>query len=749
MSGPDDAAFLPDDDGMEETLRPTADRVRRVLGSGQMRPAFRAGLRHDLVAAREATIAGNRPTQGSPPAGPRRPAGTGRASTGPGTRRRPPGRPRVPRRRRPVWGWAGAVAALAVAGIVLVFHGAIVSHPRTARVTVLSNVDGAASATANALRLTFSQPLDHGSTASAIRLSPATQVRSAWDGNTLMVTPVYGFAPNSAYVLTVDHAIARTVTGVPLAADMHVLFGTAPAAGQGSQHGNQNLAAAPLALNRVAGADDGSEALVAHDGSLLLTGAQAGPDTGNQQGLVRISNGKPTLVSAATDAMCISRSGQSVAYLSRTGGTRIVFADGTGTLSGSVPATVDPGSPLGWINDAEVVFVGGGRLKAVDHAGRVRTLSDAAVDATRDTVQVSPGGRYVYLRAASGATGRVIDLQTNATHALAGGTGDATFSADGATVAWFDTSGSAPVLDVAASGGGPVLAVPLPAAATDQLSDPGLSPDGYHFVYSVTAADHHTQLRLATLPDGRTVAAADGTVGQSPNWDASGKLFTVRTGGGNGSRIETVSVDPATDRLAALQALTTAFANAEIGADPGAQRALATADAGLPTLPRITRAAVLWVLPQPNGTANARLRLTIDPTSTDQPVAQQAEETLVLGPRPDGTFAVRAANVKEFQPAPAAPQVIRCDPDALPGAVLLTFDSDLDPDTVATAIGLNTSDGRTVPVMASYDAVNRTVTVQPRQAMTGPVVVRVDTGLRDIRGERPEAGLRVTVNLGD
>ena len=92
--------------------------------------------------------------------------------------------------------------------------------------------------------------------------------------------------------------------------------------------------------------------------------------------------------------------------------------------------------------------------------------------------------------------------------------------------------------------------------------------------------------------------------------------------------------------------------------------------------------------------------------------------------------------------------MVRCDTGTSPGSVLLTFDSDLNPDTVPTAIGLSTADGRTVPGTARYDAVSRTVTVRPDSAAVTSVVVRVDTGLRDIRGEAPPDGLRIAVNLG-
>src|SRR5204863_4475567 len=128
------------------------------------------------------------------------------ASIRPGSRRTPPGRRAARRRRRPALVWAGVVTAVVVAGVLLVVNRPwFAGTATTVRVSVLSNVDGAASSDPTApLRLRFSQPLDHAATASAVRLSPATQVRSAWDGDTLTVTPVYGFTPNSAYVLTVD-----------------------------------------------------------------------------------------------------------------------------------------------------------------------------------------------------------------------------------------------------------------------------------------------------------------------------------------------------------------------------------------------------------------------------------------------------------------------------------------------------------------------------------------------------------------
>ena len=67
--------------------------------------------------------------------------------------------------------------------------------------------------------------------------------------------------------------------------------------------------------------------------------------------------------------------------------------------------------------------------------------------------------------------------------------------------------------------------------------------------------------------------------------------------------------------------------------------------------------------------------------------------------------------------------------------------------TPSRAIGLSTADGRALAGAASYDAVSRTVTVRPDAPDTTSVVVRVDTGLRDIRGESPPDALRIAVTL--
>jgi hypothetical protein len=263
----------------------------------------------------------------------------------------------------------------------------------------------------------------------------------------------------------------------------------------------------------------------------------------------------------------------------------------------------------------------------------------------------------------------------------------------------------------------------------------------------VTHADHKAELRLASLPDGQTLAVSTAGAGQSPNWSASGRLFTVLAGGPSGSRIETITVpQKVADDQAEFEATAAAFANAQVGADQDAQHALASAGLTLPDLQQVTRAAVLWVQRLPDGTATAQVRLTADPRPGSLS-ATQTEETLTLAPGSAGAPpTVRAAKVGQFGPAPQGPQLVQLDTDASPGAVRLRFDSDLDPASLS-AFQLTTSEGALIPTKPVYDAATRTVTLNPASQVSGTVVVRIGTGLRDTNGAATSTEVKVTTSI--
>src|SRR5262249_30195502 len=149
---------------------------------------------------------------------------------------------------------------------------------------------------------------------------------------------------------------------------------------------------------------------------------------------------------------------------------------------------------------------------------------------TRSVVVPAPGGRYVYLGPGGGGprgtTGRIVDLTSGASRSLPGIEDAPAFTADGATVVWAARGPAGVVLAMAASGGGPTLTTPLPVRPSEVISGLGVSPDGSRLVYSLTRPGAGSELRLAALPDGRTLATAGGA-GASPHWSRSGRMVAV------------------------------------------------------------------------------------------------------------------------------------------------------------------------------------------------------------------------------
>jgi hypothetical protein len=152
---------------------------------------------------------------------------------------------------------------------------------------------------------------------------------------------------------------------------------------------------------------------------------------------------------------------------------------------------------------------------------------------------------------------------------------------------------------------------------------------------------------------------------------------------------------------------------------------------------------VVWVVENADGTTQARVRLTVDPT-IGHPAAVQAEETLTLGV-PQGSVLPRVLKVsggQSFTAAPTGPQLVHLDTDAVPGSLLLTFDSDLDQ---ASLKAISLSGG--LESRAAYDAQTRVVTLKAKS--TGRLTIRIGTDLRDAKGnplaESSTVDLKVTV----
>jgi hypothetical protein len=664
-----------------------------------------------------------------------------RPSIGSLPRPRRPGR--LPRRVA-AWGTAVMLAAASGAAVLVLSHD---SPRRTVEVTASTVLaDAVSSDPASTVVVRFSQSLDHPSVVAGLRLSPAVQVRTSWQGDVLRLAPVNGFAPNTAYLISVNGAVARTASGRALTSDVTAGFGTARAADAGPA----DQAPTPLSRLLVARAAADSEAVVLSDGSILATAASSPASGSESPGLLRVRDGVASRLGPAVDAICVSRSGVSVAYLYGSGpSARIVLADAQGRPQGQVQVDADPTTPLGWIGDAEVSFVSGGRLQAVDRSGRVRVLSSRPVDAARDALALAPGGRYAYHSAGTGP-GAVIDLRTGRRYPLPGIVGAPAFSADGAHVSWIQGSGGVTRLATAPSGGGPVLSVPLPVGPGDTVSDLAPSPTGALLAYTVTQGSHgHPELRVASAADGRIVGVSELGAGQSPNWTPSGDGFTVLGHGPRGGQIQLITVPPSlSSRADAVAAVVRGFADAQLDADLDAQRALTAGTVALPSITGATRAQLVRVEAGPAGTATALVRLTADATATT-PTVRQAEETIRVDAS-GGVPRVIRVSLGAFRTAPAGPQLAGLDTDARPGTVLLRFDSDLDPATVASGVTLATADGTPVAAVTGYDVTTRTVSLRPAQPRPGgtSLMVRLTATLHDIAGRAPADPGPIPVTTG-
>jgi hypothetical protein len=292
------------------------------------------------------------------------------------------------------------------------------------------------------------------------------------------------------------------------------------------------------------------------------------------------------------------------------------------------------------------------------------------------------------------------------------------------------------------------LTTPLGLAAGDQVSDLGVAPDGSRLVYSVQHPGGGAELRLAALDDGATLAVARGEQGGSPNWSPNGNQVAVLGHQGSRTQIEVLEVPPSADATDSAAALAAAFANAQMSGDRAAMRALGTAGLDVVGLPVASRASVVEMVPGADGTVQVGLRLVLDPTSS-RPVARAIAETVDLRPEgPSGRLVVVRASATAAADVSPGPHVTRISAGATPGTVTVTFDSDLDPASVAGAVGLRSAGGGTLPVRTAYDAGARTVTITAPSGLSGSLALSVGTGLRDVAGQHLAAPVQAPVTAG-
>ena len=745
----------------DRALHQTARLLRESRPEPAMDPEFQARLRVQLMEAAHA-----RPVR----------KGSGRVREE--REVRAPRRPFWMRLRAShfAWGGAGLGAALTAATVVALVVGN--QGPGSTQTIVATSPVAADHLVSpnNMILVSFNQPMDHTAVESGLRIEPATQVTTAWQGNQLVITPVHHLAGNTPYTVTIPQASLVASSGARATAPVQISFGTAPTppatpgsplpppmtqVALGSAQGSGLLLFAPdggVVTNAPAAA--GSTPTPSPSASPSATpspSASASPaatptsqptPTANAAGGSRLVElpaqpGTPVVLGPSATAAAFSPDGTLLASAAASGsGSDIIVSHADGTDPSTLTHASAPVVAIAWTAGPTVEYATAQTVKSVDLSGDVTSVAGSAPGSI---AALSPDGAFAYLSPSGATPGRLLDLHSAAVSSLAGDqqAADVAFSGDGSTVAWIDRSAANPTLLTSPAGSG--------ASATVSILDPGsglgtlaLNRDGTQVAYDEVLHDGTGRLAVAQLPAGSPIAIGAGAA--QVVFSPGGNTLAVRAASGQGS---TVALDrlPGTATTtgpvvpaAASQALH-AFLDAQVAGNRNALQSLSAPGVMTPSVPQsgLSRALLVDSVPQSDGTVTAIATLLVDPNPA-KASTQAAEETLTVAPI-GGSYVITALKSEALHPLAAGPHVVSVTSSLHNGTLTaqVGFDSDLAPASVTGAITVQEASGASVPVTVTYDENTRTATVTVTQAPAGALSIVVGTALRDINGQSPPA----------
>ena len=739
-------------------LQQTARVLRASRPDPAMDPEFQARLRAQLMEAAHA-----RPVR----------AGSGRVRE---VREvRAPRRPFWMRLRAShfAWGGAGLGAALTAATVVaLVIGNQGPGSTQTIMATSPVAADHLVSPN-NTILVSFNQPMNHAAVESGLRIEPATQVTTAWQGNQLVITPVHHLAGNTPYTVTIPPTALVATSGARATAPVQISFGTAPTppatpgstlppqmtqVALGSAQGSGLLMFAPdggVVTNATSAAEStatpspsappsATPSPTASPSAPAATPTPQATPTPSASGGSRLVElpaqpGTPLPLGPAATAAAFSPDGTLLASaIPAGGGSDITVSRADGTESSTLTHSATSVVALAWTSGSAVEYATAQSVKSVDPTGRVTTI---IASAPGTIAGLSPDGASAYLNPSGATPGRLVGLTGGAVTNLAGDqqAADVAFSGDGTTVAWIDRSAASPKLMTAPTGSG--------AASSVSILDPGsglgalaLDRDGTQVAYGEVLRDGTGRLVVAQLPAGTPIAIGPGAV--QVVFSPSGGVLAVRAASAEGSSV-------ALDRLpgagaitgpvvpaAASQALH-AFLDAQVAANRATLQSLSAPGVVTPSVPQsgLSRALLIDSVPRADGTVTAIATLLVDPTPA-KPTTQAAEETLTLAQK-GGSYIVTAVNAVALHALAAGPHVTSVTTTEKNGTLTaqVGFDSDLTPASVAGAITVQGASGTSVPVTVTYDENTRTATLAVTHFPSGALSVVVGTALRDVNGQ--------------
>ncbi|HVD00616.1 MAG TPA: Ig-like domain-containing protein [Candidatus Dormibacteraeota bacterium] len=675
---------------------PGLERYASLLGASRLKPppldpGFRHALRRELV-----TKAYDRYQRGS------RPGFFANLFTGP-----------------------RMAAATVLVGAVLVAFLLLANANLTGSGSVTITTVGNQVQVDQPILVSFSQPMDHQSVEQAIQIQPATQVTYSWQGNNLAIQPVSGqLAPNTQYHVTVT-ADAKTAPGTPIGKPATVSVTTQPLPSPSPTPvpsptpTREPKIVAEQQLSGTSGSVVGFSA-DGHSLFFLTPGGDLDEIGVDGTGLRTIHSGVGSASVAPSDAaLAFTVVGQGGGvYLGGPAGENAQLLD-------SRAAQV-----IGWLAGKPFV-VAGTDLGPAGAAPIAKLPLPADGSAKAEEVVLSPDGKSLVwttelqpnAEAQSSPATYLMDLASQkVTPWPTAAAYDLAWSPDSSKVAFW-SSGSVKVANP--DGGSPLTIAPAPSALQPRWTD-----DGHRL--------------LIGGPDGASIVGSDGSDLQklsqaafgSPAWapgDAS--LSFIRDGAVWVDQLSTA--DGASLDLGAAAAVVDAYEKAKIAGDGATAAGLLgpsaspVAPSPLPTDQHLER---YFVISSQATATNALFTARLIFARGQDEVRYQDELVVVIN---------TAAGLRIDSVSDGPPQALGVGPTVNSvtlshNQLVIVFDSDLDPATVAGSVSIAGDDGKQVPVTTRYDHRNLTV-----DAVLNPGAsyrLAISGALKDIAGQPIEGG---------
>lgn len=670
------------------------------------------------------------------------------------------------------WGGA-AVGAVLIGATVLTF---LSSHPNDHTITAISDLTAQHSVNPNnVIQVRFNQPMDQAAVESGVHIQPATEVSFSWKGNNLVITPVHHLSGNTPYTVTIAQTAIRAASGVTAATPISIRFATAPTPPP-APSAPPTLTPTVVGQAGTGGDGLGGSLLFAPDGSVVATDGVLPPGpatpspsaspsptpspTATPEGTVDNSDagqlvdlpatGTPAPLGPLASAAAFSPNGTYLAAAvdDGNGGSRIVVSLTDGSQRSRLIDSPTPVTALTWSSNDRIVFTDGTSIQAVDLSKQATTLYTVAAGGGTITT-LDPGGAYAYVSPASGSGGgSLLNIGSGTAAVLQGSTGDVAFSGDGSTMVWVDGSTSPTRLWMQqVSQNAPASVSVLDPSAT--IGDLTLNQDGDEAAYLMSnATSGSTQLVVAQLPTGTPLAvepSASNVTGLALSAGGDQIAFIASNGNGVAASFEQATVPGSTATHAgpqippAANATLHAFVDAQVRDDLTTLATLSgpNADAADNTPQNLSRAYVISTYLQADGSVSASIELIVDPSAAHDN-AEVASETLTLSTGVMGHgFVVSRLTATPLRDEASGPHIVQVNSGTQGGVTTLqvSFDSDLNPASVAGAVVVLSADGTQLSSTTVYDADSRTATVTISSAPAGLLTLEISTALDDVDGQ--------------